>query len=196
VKRVVLTETPKPAVKERKGKPHKLLDRPNEIESPSPFYALQPNANGRNTKLPTEAAAEQIRKLAGLGMNQKNISIILGVSHEVLTRWIETSPIIANAYSLGLAQGEQKATNVIAKGIQSGDKVCAMFYLKAKHNWRDSGGIEAQVPQPATSRSALLALQQLTDEEVYQLADILNRGSRRAVIDVGRESGSGEKETS
>ena len=146
--------------------------------------------------MPTEVGAEQIRKLASLGMSQRNISILLGISHDVLGRWIETSPMVANAYSIGLAEGEQRATNVIAKGIQNGDKICAMFYLKAKHNWRDSGGVEAAPPQQATSRNALLALQQLTDEEVYQLADILNRGSRRAVIDVGRESGSGEKETS
>ena len=87
----------------------------------------------KNKYTPTEEDRTRIQKLAGLGMRQKDICYIMGISERTLRRHHKedceygksfvNSKIAERAYTLAM----------------EGDKTMLIFWMKCQMGWRDQG---------------------------------------------------------
>jgi hypothetical protein len=101
--------------------------------------ARKMNKGGR----PPEKASDkvnlsQVERLAGLGLIDKEIGIILGVSQRTITRW-KNDPEFLSTYKKGRLQSEIDITRTLYKKAMDGDVTSIIFWLKNRRNdkWSD-----------------------------------------------------------
>jgi len=98
---------------------------------------------GKTPLQPPAGAAERIQSLAATGHSMVGIARGLGVSKDVLARWLDDEPAFAEALARGRASEEFALHNTLysiavdAKEAARDRAICAMFLLKARHGYRE-----------------------------------------------------------
>lgn len=94
---------------------------------------------GRPRKQPPDDAAEVIRHACATGANKLGVAIALGVSGDVLNRWLDENTDLKEAFDQGREKERQTLHNVLydcAVGGNGKDSLIAsMFLLKARHGY-------------------------------------------------------------
>ena len=92
---------------------------------------------GHQRKNPPSNAAAEIETLAATGFSKVGIAAHFGVHTQTLDRWLEDERL-KFAMETGRDQERQALHNSLYKAaIEGGDKVAAMFLLKARHGYRE-----------------------------------------------------------
>lgn len=97
--------------------------------------------------IPTEKDIKQIEDMAGLGLTQKEIALILGWSSKTLERKLEKIEEVAIAYKRGRAIAKKKVTKKLFSLIEKGHPASIFFYLKCQCGWREVKEEEAEAKQ-------------------------------------------------
>lgn len=93
---------------------------------------------GRPRLEPKPNAAERIAELAAAGSSMRGVSSALGVSKDVLGRWLKEYPDLQEAFERGRERERRELHNVLFKAATEGANiVAAMFLLKARHGYRE-----------------------------------------------------------
>lgn len=93
---------------------------------------------GRPRKQPPADAAERIEALAADGFSVIGVARRMGVNQEVLTRWFDEQPELKEAFNIGRENERHTLHNVLYRlATEGGDKIAAMFLLKARHGYRE-----------------------------------------------------------
>jgi hypothetical protein len=92
---------------------------------------------GPPPKRPPANAAARIEQLAATGHSVVGISRGLNVTKEVVARWIEQDPALAEALARGREAERFVLHNVLYRAAKRGNIVAAMFLLKARHGYRE-----------------------------------------------------------
>lgn len=87
----------------------------------------------------TEGGLAIIRDMARLGHPVAAIAGALGMSRETLNQCRKRQPEVADALDEGLAGLEHELVNSLLKAARSGNVVAAMFLLKCRHGYRETG---------------------------------------------------------
>lgn len=90
----------------------------------------------------TQDQLVQIERLAGLGMSQKDMAYVLGLSRSMIQRRLIDQPEVAEAVEKGKARASAAVRSTAFKMATSGKcAVMTMFWLKCRENWRESSEI-------------------------------------------------------
>lgn len=93
---------------------------------------------GRPRKQPPADAAERITALAADGFSVLGVARRMGVNQEVLTRWFDEQPALKEAFDVGRENERYALHNMLYRlATEGGDKIAAMFLLKARHGYRE-----------------------------------------------------------
>ena len=97
---------------------------------------------GRPRKLAPPDAAEVIRAATATGASKVGTAMALAVSVDVLNRWLDESPALAEAFAQGREKERQTLHNVLytvaTKANADKDSLIAsMFLLKARHGYQE-----------------------------------------------------------
>ena len=96
---------------------------------------------GRPRKDPPPDAADVIRAATAAGASKIGTAMALGCNVEVLNRWIDDDPALAEAFSHGREQERQTLHGVLYERAIAGDGkdslIAAMFLLKARHGYQE-----------------------------------------------------------
>jgi hypothetical protein len=138
---------------------------------------------GRGGHQPTEQSRDKARTLAGLGLPQDMIALLLGIDAKTLRKHYEAE------MALGSAQATQQvATTLFTRATRDRDLSAAIFWMKVRAGWSErapdqrvkhSGRVEHEHGGEVTHRV-------LTEE---QRAAVLAAVRARAVDDVGSDGG-------
>ena len=95
---------------------------------------------GRPRKHPPPNAATRITELAADGFSVRGVAMKLGVSHEILNRWLAEHAALKEAFEVGREMERHTLHNALYRlATEQGDKIAAMFLLKARHGYREGG---------------------------------------------------------
>lgn len=93
---------------------------------------------GRPRKQPPTDAAERITALAADGFSVLGVARRMGVNQEVLARWFDEQPALKEAFDVGRENERYALHNMLYRlATEGGDKIAAMFLLKARHGYRE-----------------------------------------------------------
>lgn len=96
---------------------------------------------GQPRKDPPPDALAIIKKAAATGASRRGLAMALGVHNTVLSRWLDESEELKEAFEQGRETERQTLHNVLydcAVGGQGKDSlIAAMFLLKARHGYRE-----------------------------------------------------------
>ncbi len=93
----------------------------------------------------------RIEELAGQGLSQAEICLVLGVSEDTLTRRKHDTAAIADAIKRGKARAASEISNVLYQMAQKGDLGAIVWYEKTRRGLTDkvqqehSGGMTIKV---------------------------------------------------
>lgn len=140
------------------------------------------NKGGRPPHEPTAQTRLQVRRLAGLGLPQAQIALLLGISPNTLVKHYE------HELRLGDAEATEKvAATLYRRATRDGDLGAAIFWLKARAGWRE------KLPDQQVKHSGRVEHEhagevgvRLTDE---QRAAVLAAVRARAVEEAGADGG-------
>lgn len=109
---------------------------PGRVKAPEDKLAV-----GKPRKQPPPDALEVITQATARGASKRGVAMALGVSGDVLNRWLEESDELKEAFELGREKERQTLHSVLydcAVGGQGKDSlIAAMFLLKARHGYRE-----------------------------------------------------------
>jgi hypothetical protein len=130
------------------------------------------NKAGKAKLMPPPDAAERIRAYAADGFSVRGVAMKLGVSYDpVLLRWMDEFPELKEAMAEGRENERHTLHNVLYRlATEQGDKVSAMFLLKARHSYRDDGRDE-QAGNRVSINFTLPGAQPLSDFVVIDNGD-------------------------
>ena len=97
-------------------------------------------AKGRPRKLAPPDAADVIREACAHGATKTGVALALAVNTDVLDRWMDEDPALAEAFKAGRERERQTLHAVLYDAAVSGtDKglISAMFLLKARHGYQE-----------------------------------------------------------
>lgn len=127
-------------------------------------------AVGRHRKMPPADAADVIRHACATGANRLGVAIALGVSGDVLTRWLDESPELKEAFDQGREKERQTLHNVLYDCAVSGNGkdslIASMFLLKSRH-----GYVEGQQESQANRVSINFQIPAATPLEKFMVID-------------------------
>ncbi len=87
---------------------------------------------------PPSNAAEEIETLAATGFSLRGIAAHFRCSPPTITTWFEKFPRLAEAFANGRERERQALHSRLYRlAMEDGDKVAAMFLLKARHGYRE-----------------------------------------------------------
>lgn len=90
---------------------------------------------------------EQVEQLAAQGLNEEQIAINLGISQDTLARRKKDTAEFADALKRGKARGIRQVTNTLWNAATDPEKpnmAAAIFFLKARANWRERADVDVQ----------------------------------------------------
>lgn len=93
----------------------------------------------------TPAFLEEVGLLAGQGFTNENLAHYYGVAVGTWCEYKKNYPEIDESIKDGKAKCLQIATDVMWKGVLSGDKTWTIFYLKTQHGYSETRNINAKV---------------------------------------------------
>lgn len=80
---------------------------------------------------PTEQQRTQAKIMAGIGVPQKDIALILGIAENTLTTHLRKE------LDLGMAEANAKVAQTLYQQAIGGNLGAAIFWLKARAGWRE-----------------------------------------------------------
>ena len=83
-----------------------------------------------------EKIAQQVEKLAALGLTQEDIGTVLDFSQDTLMRRYEV------AWKKGKAKAKAAVANKLYEKAMSGDGASIFFYLKTQAGWRETQHVD------------------------------------------------------
>jgi hypothetical protein len=90
---------------------------------------------------PTEEQRRTVKEAAGLGLPQKLICPLVGLSDD------KTLAIhYRNELDMGMAEAGQKVTRLLMQKIEGGDSAMITFYCKTQLGWRETKEEENKQP--------------------------------------------------
>lgn len=96
-------------------------------------------ALGRHRLQPPPDAADVIRTACATGANKLGVAVALGVSHDVLTRWLAENTELEEAFRQGREKERHTLHNVLYTAATQGTGkealIAAMFLLKSRHGY-------------------------------------------------------------
>jgi hypothetical protein len=98
---------------------------------------------GRKRKSPPLNAAARIEALAASGHSVVGIARGLNTSKDIVHRWCEEDPALAEALARGREAERFALHNVLYRAARRGNIVAAMFLLKARHGYREGDQSDA-----------------------------------------------------
>ena len=94
---------------------------------------------GRPRKEPPPDAAEVIRQACATGANKIGVCMALGCSADVLDRWLDEDPALAEAFAHGRETERKTLHNVLYQTAISGSGrdalIAAIFLCKSRHSY-------------------------------------------------------------
>ncbi len=97
---------------------------------------------GKPAWVPTKEQLEQAHKLAGLGLNKKQIAEALGIGYSTLMDKQNEYPEFEEAINKGRAQGIAHVAGKLMAKVSALDTASIIFYLKTQAGWREGQTIE------------------------------------------------------
>lgn len=97
---------------------------------------------GKPAWVPTKEILEQTEKLAGLGLNKKQIAEALGIHYSTLAEKQNEYPEFDEAIKKGKAKGIAHVAGKLMAKVSALDTASIIFYLKTQAGWRESQTIE------------------------------------------------------
>ncbi|WP_394763557.1 hypothetical protein [Phenylobacterium sp.] len=99
---------------------------------------------GPAPKLPPADAVARVAALAAVGLPVRGVAASLGTSADTLRRWMSEDPELAEAFEVGRELERQALHAALYKAAtKNGDKIAAMFLLKARHGYREGEKTDA-----------------------------------------------------
>lgn len=98
---------------------------------------------GRPRKQPPADAFEVIQAATASGASKIGVAMALGVSTDVLARWLDERPDLKQGFDAGREKERASLHNVLYEAAMAGAVVPALFLLKARHGYQE-GQQEAQ----------------------------------------------------
>lgn len=98
---------------------------------------------GRPRKQPPADALQVIQDACAHGASKQGVAMAMGVSVDVLTRWMDEHPELKQAVDQGRERERQTLHDVLTTKAKEGNIIAAMFLLKARHGYRE-GDQESQ----------------------------------------------------
>lgn len=98
---------------------------------------------GRVPKVAPASAAQRIEMLAATGHSLVGIARGLNTSKDVLSRWLDDDPTLAEALARGREAERFALHDVLFRAAKRGNIVAAMFLLKARHGYREGDQTDA-----------------------------------------------------
>jgi hypothetical protein len=93
---------------------------------------------GPKPKTPPATAADRIEALAADGFSMRGVAAGLGVSADVLRRWLDEQPDLQEAFDRGRERERHTLHNALYRAAtEQGNMTAAMFLLKARHGYRE-----------------------------------------------------------
>lgn len=118
------------------------MSRPRTIGRVVP--AASKLKEGRPRKVAPPDAADVIRNVTATGASKVGVCMALACSTDVLDRWLNEDPALAEAFAHGRERERQTLHNVLYDAAVGGNIVASMFLLKARHGYVE-GQQEGQV---------------------------------------------------
>lgn len=126
------------------------------------------NAEGHaeSRRKPPKYAVERIEQAIGeYGATKQALADALGASVWLFDQWLIRHPEIKAAFERGKALEESKLVGMLFNQAMNKDNPsAAMFLLKARHNYRDSGTIPGQTDDPAAKAAQVYAALKAMDQ--------------------------------
>lgn len=89
---------------------------------------------------------DQVRKMAGMGMNISQMGAVLGVSKSTMERRQNDQPELAEAIEKGRAEASLAVRSSAFKMATSGKSpAMTIFWLKVRDQWREAGVENADI---------------------------------------------------
>lgn len=98
---------------------------------------------GRPRKQPPADALQVIQDACALGASKQGVAMAMGVSVDVLTRWMDENAELKEAFAQGRERERQMLHDVLTNAAKNGNVVAAIFLTKARHGYRE-GDQESQ----------------------------------------------------
>jgi len=100
---------------------------------------------GRHSKFNPEQL-EEIERMAGIGLPEKDIAYILGISEKTLYNWKKNFPEFLQAIKRGRIQGKMIIVNSLFQKARNGNVTAMIFWLvnRFPEEWRNLHQIEAK----------------------------------------------------
>jgi hypothetical protein len=86
---------------------------------------------------------KRITELAAKGANQSRIASVLNISPRTFKNRLKDDRLASEAYELGLAEEEFALVGLLRAKAEKGDGPAAMFLLKTRHGYRETGVTDA-----------------------------------------------------
>jgi hypothetical protein len=115
-------------------------------------------ADPTQKRLIDEKELQQVEKLAGLGLNMKQIAHIIGVCKKTLERRMQDQPEVAVAVEKGRALAIAKVSKTAYELALSGKHpVMTIFFLKCRAGWSETDAEDTEQEKYKPPKSLRLA---------------------------------------
>lgn len=94
--------------------------------------------SGRKPWQPTDEDRKRIRLLAGLGLTQDQVALVMGKCTDTLAKHCREDLDAGRAETIAKVAG-----NLVKKAL-AGDTTSAIFYLKTQAGWRETNNLNVQ----------------------------------------------------
>lgn len=122
---------------------------------------------GRKPKAVPADAANRIEAMAADGFSKIGVAAGFGVSVEVLTRWLDETPELQEAFDRGRERERHTLHNALFRAATEGKNVtAAIFLLKSRHGYRE--GDQAEQANKVSINFQLPAAMPLADFRVIE----------------------------
>lgn len=167
-----------------KYKPRPTPEQPEEAAEEKPFHKSFDEARAEYTfyerpageKMgppffePQEWHYQTIERLAGLGINQLDICVVVGVSEHTFRIYFQ------DTWLLGKAQARAVAAGTLWKHIQAGNFNALQFYMRTQMGW-----VEKRADDPDAADKSL---EQLDDDDIRR--EIATLEAKSSVVSEAR----------
>lgn len=115
-------------------------------------------ADPTKKRLLDQKELEQVEKLAGLGLNMKQIGYVVGVSKETMERRMKDQPEVADAVEKGRAMALAAVTkSAFQQAISGKQPAMTMFWLKCRAGWSETDAEDDKQGEYKAPKSLRLA---------------------------------------
>lgn len=125
---------------------------------------------------------QQVEHLAGLGLTDQEIGMVLGVSQPTVSQWRKRSPEFTNVINKGRTRAMVPIVGRMYQDAMNGNTTAQIFILKNRmpDRWKDVWNVRGKV-----SEEQFIDLKKLTVEELRNLRNIVQKTIQKREDPVG-----------